>query len=81
MLECYVDGSWDQNGKAGMGLCLFQQGNVVAWSSKPIPAISPSKAEAMAVLDGVRLLTQQGNRQGVVMSDSKETVHSPFAAI
>lgn len=53
---CFVDGSWDQDGRAGVGLCLLHNGEVAHWISKLVQAVNPAHAEAKAVLEGYHQL-------------------------
>lgn len=72
--QCYVDGAWDSQGRAGIGVYVQQNGRVVAWKSKSIAAINPAQAEAKAVLEGYITLNQIAQGKGMVYSDSKDTV-------
>lgn len=71
---CYVDGSWEMDGAAGIGVCLMQHGQIILWISRTIQAVNPAQAEARAVLEGLNVLTEMGYREGTVYSDSKEIV-------
>lgn len=33
---CFVDGAWDPGGNVGIGVCLWQDGEVVCWVSKAV---------------------------------------------
>lgn len=74
--ECYVDGSWSENGAAGIGIILVQRGRIIYWASRRVTAISPSQVEAIAVLHGYKLMQDSGCREGVIFSDSLEVVDS-----
>lgn len=74
--KCCVDGSWMEGGNAGIGMVLSQDGRLLKWESKYIQAISPTKAEAVAVLEGLKLIRSYGDGEGVVLSDSLETVQA-----
>lgn len=74
--ECFVDGAWEQGGKAGIGVYLKQNGVVVHWISKSIQVVNPAQAEARAVVEGYKVLLHKANGVGTVFSDSKETVFS-----
>lgn len=73
---CYVDGSWSDDGRAGVGLYLTKQGVPIRWVSKMVQAINPAQAEARAVLEACILLQQLDCQQGMILSDSAETVDS-----
>lgn len=73
---CFVDGSWEQDSQAGIGVCLLHNGVIMHWISKATQAINPAQAEAKAVLEGYKLLLQKANGVGTVFSDSMETVLS-----
>lgn len=64
--KCYVDGSWADNGYAGVGVVLVQGEDVVCWKSKMVEAMNPFQAEARAVLEGYRLMRQKGYHHGMV---------------
>lgn len=38
--QCYVDGAWDSQGKAGIGVFVQHRGEVVCWMSKSVQAIN-----------------------------------------
>lgn len=46
-IMCYVDGSWDQEGRAGIGVYLTQNGMLLQWLSKSVRALNSTQAEAM----------------------------------
>lgn len=75
---CYVDGSWDDNGMAGVGVILTRQrqGSPVRWISKSVKAMGAAQAEAMGVLETYKLMLQGSCKKGCVFSDSLETVDS-----
>lgn len=60
-----MDGSWDEEGKTGIG-------TAISWESKPVQAINATHAEAQAVLHSFRSLAQLTGEGGVVYSDSLE---------
>lgn len=70
---CYVDGSWDQEGKAGIGAYLLKNGVLISWLSKGVLADTPAQAEAKAVLQRIEIL-QSVDEQGLLLSDSQEIV-------
>lgn len=72
--SCYVDGSWDEQGKAGVGVCIMIHGEVVFWMSKAIQALSPAQAEARAVLEGLKAMGDMALEEGRLFTDSLETV-------
>ncbi|KAF3335836.1 RNase H [Carex littledalei] len=74
--HCFVDGSWDQLGEGGVGLVLLHDGRLVQWASRSVRPLSASQAEAMAVLEGVKILAQFSDTGGTVYSDSLDSVHS-----
>ncbi|KAF3323618.1 hypothetical protein FCM35_KLT12349 [Carex littledalei] len=73
---CYVDGSWSQDGLAGVGLCLVQDRKVIAWVSKKVVSDTPSQSEAVAILEGYKLLSLKAGQMDTVFSDSKGLVHA-----
>lgn len=73
---CYVDGSWSDDGRAGVGLYLTKQGVPIRWVSKVVQAINPAQAEARAVLEACILLQQLDCQQDMILSDSAETLDS-----
>lgn len=72
--QCYVDGSWTLGGVAGIGVYLLKEGKVTNWISKSVLAVNPAQTEAKALLEGYHLLVQEAGGEGVLFSDSKETV-------
>lgn len=74
--ECFVDGSWSDNGLAGVGIFLTYKGVPVKCVANCVQALSPAHAEAIAVLQGYQLMIDCGCKEGVVLSDSKEVVDS-----
>lgn len=73
---CYVDGSWDDNGRAGVGVILIREGSVVRWISKSVNGMGAAQAEAMSVLEAYQLMQQYSCQKGCVFSDSLKTVDS-----
>lgn len=71
---CYVDGSWDERGAAGVGIYIVQGDAVVYWISKAIQALSPGQAEAAAVVEGLKAMQGFNIREGVLFTDSQETL-------
>lgn len=72
----YVDGSWSDDGKAGVGLYLTIGGEPARWVSKMVRAINSAQTEARGVLEAFLLLQQLNLQGGLIFSDSKETVDS-----
>lgn len=75
-ISCFVDGSWDPSGTAGIGICLMEEDRVIGWVSKAIQALGPTQAEARAVLEGIRAINTLENTSGAIYTDSLETVHA-----
>lgn len=76
VFQCYVDGSWREGGSAGYGVTIVREGKIIKWVSNFIQAMSLAKAEARAIPEGYKLLGIWANGEGVVFSDSKETVQA-----
>lgn len=73
---CYVDRSWDQEGRAGIGVYLTQNGMLLQWLSKLVRALNSTQAEAMAVLEGARMLKELTGGEGFILSDSMDIVNA-----
>ncbi|KAF3328804.1 hypothetical protein FCM35_KLT05882 [Carex littledalei] len=73
---CFVNGSWSEDDRAGVGMLLTYREQGVKWVARSVQARSPAQAEAIAVLHGYRLMQDWGCHTGVVFSDSKEVVDS-----
>lgn len=73
---CYVDGSWSADALAGVGVIMTVKGVIIQWISKRVNAMSPTHAEAIALLEGYKLLHAQNYYGGTVFSDSLEVVDS-----
>lgn len=78
---CYVDGSWSQDGLAGIRAYILVGGKVVQWTSKRVQAMNSAHAEAIAVLHGYKMLLSVATEWAYLFSDSLEIVdslaHSP----
>lgn len=74
--RCFVDGSWSDGGRAGIGLHLVLNGKSVEWVSQGVSAVNATQAEAKAVLEGCKLLLKHTNGVGIVLSDSIEVIGS-----
>ncbi|KAJ4768836.1 Ribonuclease H-like superfamily protein [Rhynchospora pubera] len=57
--QLLVDASWQQSGKAGTAYILYEDGVVSYWSCNPCEAHDPFHAEALAMLDGFKLVLQR----------------------
>lgn len=53
---CIVDGSWSVDRLAGIGMYVIINERVVQWVSKRVIAVNAAQAEAIAVLQGLKLL-------------------------
>lgn len=69
----WMHGSWDEQGKAGVGVCIMINGEVVFWMSKAIQALSSAQAEARAVLEGLKAMRDMALEEGRLFTDSQET--------
>ncbi|KAF3320887.1 hypothetical protein FCM35_KLT15021 [Carex littledalei] len=74
--KCFVDGSWSEDGRAGVGVYLTRQGVGIKWLSKSVQALGSSQAEARGVLEAYILMQKLQCNHGIVYSDSLETVDS-----
>lgn len=52
---CFVDGSWDQFGEAGLGPIMLKNSTVVQWESRPVRTVNATQAEAQAILQVLRM--------------------------
>lgn len=74
--ECYADGSWSEDGRAGVGLYLTRHGIGIKWLFKSIQALGPTQAEARGVLEAYKLMQNLRCTHGTVYSDCLEIVDS-----
>lgn len=74
--KCYVDGSWSQDGLAGVGIYITFRGSLVKWCSKRVRVLSSTHAEAKAVLLGCQLMRQYQHKGGQILSGCSEVVCS-----
>lgn len=54
----------------------MKEDRVIGWVSKPIQALGPTQAEAKAVLEEMKAMSEMENSSGIVSTDSLETVHA-----
>ncbi|XP_078157460.1 uncharacterized protein LOC144553235 [Carex rostrata] len=74
--SCYVDGSWSQDGLVGIGAYITVGGKVVQWISKRVQAMNSTHAEAIAVLQGYKMLLSVTTERACLFSDSLEIFDS-----
>ena len=55
---------------------LTQNGTLLQWLSQSVQAINSTQAEAMAVLEGARMLREMTGGEGIILSDSMDIVNS-----
>ncbi|KAJ4778970.1 Ribonuclease H-like superfamily protein [Rhynchospora pubera] len=54
-----VDASWQQSRKTGIAFMFYEHGAVTQWSSNFCEAYDPFHAEAMSLLDGLKMVVQK----------------------
>lgn len=77
---CQVDGSWVGNWEGGIGVVVLQNGTLLTAISKGVKAATPFQAEAIALLEATRYMTELGYLKCIFHTDCKALADAISAA-